>query len=106
MSWTMAEPCKRLRMETRGLEQIRLEREELSEVGQGAVCGEPSKERADQTRLRRYAVRMEIEEGRRLQAASDDRFLARRRWTGCAGDDARQAEDERPPNNCNVGFGL
>ena len=27
------------------------------------------------------AARMEIEEGRRMQAGSDDRFLARRRWT-------------------------
>jgi len=27
------------------------------------------------------AAGMEIEEGRRLQAVSDDRFLARRRWT-------------------------
>jgi hypothetical protein len=27
------------------------------------------------------AVKAEIEEGRRLQATSDDRFLARRRWS-------------------------
>jgi hypothetical protein len=36
----------------RRLEQIRLEREELN--GQGAVCGEPSEERADRICLRRY----------------------------------------------------
>jgi hypothetical protein len=65
----------------RGLEPIRLEREKLSEA---------AREQYVASRLRReqikrvyddIAVRMEIEEGRRLQAASDDRFLARRRWT-------------------------
>src|SRR5258705_7246238 len=82
VSWMMSET----RQETaawrhRGLEQIRLEREALSEA---------AREQYVASRLRReqikrvfddIAVRTEIEEGRRLQAASDDRFLARRRWT-------------------------
>ena len=82
MGWTMAETQQETAAWRRqGLEQIRLEREELSEV---------AREQYVASRLRReqikrvfddIAVRMEIEEGRRLQAASDDRFLARRRWT-------------------------
>jgi len=82
MGWTMAETQQETAAWRRqGLEQIRLEREELSEA---------ARERYVASRLRReqikrvfddIALRMEIEEGRRLQAASDDRFLARRRWT-------------------------
>ena len=64
-----------------GLERIRLEREELNDA---------AREQYVASRLRREQIKrvfddinalMEIEEGRRLQAASDDRFLARRRWT-------------------------
>ena len=82
VSWMMAETQQETAAWRRqGLEQIRLEREELSEV---------AREQYVASRLRReqikrvfddIALRMEIEEGRRLQAASDDRFLARRRWT-------------------------
>ena len=82
MSWTMAETQQETAAwRRRGLEQIHLEREELSEA---------AREQYVASRLRReqikrvfddIALRMEIEEGRRLQAASDDRFLARRRWT-------------------------
>jgi 2-phospho-L-lactate guanylyltransferase (CobY/MobA/RfbA family) len=70
--------------------EILLEREELSEA---------AREQYVVSRLRReqikcvfddIALRMEIEEGRRLQAASDDRFLARRRWT-----DAREATGDK-----------
>lgn len=63
------------------LDAIRVLREELSDE---------ARERYVASRLRReqiqrvfddIAARIEIEEGRRSQAASDDRFLARRRWT-------------------------
>jgi hypothetical protein len=82
VSWIMAESQQEtVAWRRRGLEPIRLEREKLSET---------AREQYVASRLRReqikrvfddIAVRMEIEEGRRLQAASDDRFLARRRWT-------------------------
>jgi hypothetical protein len=82
VSWMMAESQQEtVAWRRRGLEPIRLEREKLSEA---------AREQYVASRLRReqikrvyddIAVRMEIEEGRRLQAASDDRFLARRRWT-------------------------
>jgi|ERR1700730_14376563 hypothetical protein len=81
VGWMMAE----IQRETaawrrRGLEQIRLEREQLNEA---------AREQYVASRLRReqikrvfddIAIQVEIEQGRRLQAASDDRFLARRRW--------------------------
>jgi hypothetical protein len=82
VSWMMAQSQQETAGWRRGrLEQIRLEREELSEA---------AREQYVASRLKREQIKrvfddinalMEIEEGRRLQAASDDRFLARRRWT-------------------------
>jgi hypothetical protein len=82
VSWMMAETQQdAAAWRLRGLEQIRLEREELNEA---------AREQYVASRLRReqikrvcddIAVRLEIDAGRRTQAASDDRFLARRRWT-------------------------
>jgi hypothetical protein len=65
----------------RGLEQIRLEREELNEAAREQYVASRLKREQIKRVFDDIAVRMEIEEGRRLQAASDDRFLARRRWT-------------------------
>jgi hypothetical protein len=88
VSWMMAETQQEAAAWRRqGLEQIRLEREEQNEA---------AREQYVASRLRReqikrvcddIAVRLEIDEGRRTQTASDDRFLARRRWT-----DAREKE--------------
>ena len=63
------------------LEQIRLEREERNDVAREQYVA--SRLRRDQIKrvFDDIAARMEVEEGRRMQAASDDRFLARRRWT-------------------------
>jgi hypothetical protein len=85
--WTMAET----RQETaawrrRGLEQIRVEREELSDAAREQYVASRLKREQIKRVLDDIAARLEIEEGRRVQAASDDRFLARRRWT-----DARKA---------------
>ena len=63
------------------LEQIRLEREELNEAAREQYVASRLKREQIKRVFDDIAVRMEIEEGRRLQAASDDRFLARRRWT-------------------------
>jgi hypothetical protein len=95
-SWIMAES----QQETAGwrrrkLEQIRLEREERNEA---------AREQYVASRLRREQIKrvfddiatgMEVEEGRRLQAASDDGFLARRRWT----DRRKRPDDERMRNS-------
>jgi hypothetical protein len=82
VSWVMAESQK----ETAGwrrqrLEQIRLEREELNEAAREQYVASRLKREQMKRVCDDIAARMEIEEGRRSQAASDDRFLARRRWT-------------------------
>jgi hypothetical protein len=64
-----------------GQEQIRLEREELNEAAREQYVASRLKREQIKRVFDDIAARMEIEEGRRLQAASDDRFLARRRWT-------------------------
>ena len=81
MSRTMAETQQEAAASRRCLmEQIHAGREELSDA---------AREQYVASRLRReqikrvfddIAAQTEIEERRRLQAASDDRFLARRRW--------------------------
>jgi hypothetical protein len=91
--WTMSETqqetaaCRR-----RGLERIRLEREKLNDVAMEQYVASRLKKEQIKRVFEDIAARMEIEEGRRMQAASDDRFLARRRWT-----DAREKrrDDER-----------
>jgi hypothetical protein len=63
------------------LEKIRLEREELSEAAREQYVASRLKREQMKRVFDDIAVRSGIEEGRRMQAASDDRFLARRRWT-------------------------
>jgi hypothetical protein len=82
MSWTMAETQQETAAwRRRGLEQIRVEREELSEAAREQYVASRLKREQIRRVFDDIAARLEIEEGRRLQAASDDRFLARRRWT-------------------------
>jgi hypothetical protein len=81
-SWMMAETQQETAAwRRRGLEQIRLEREELSEAAREQYVASRLKREQIKRVFDDIAVRMEIEAGRRFQAASDDRFLARRRWT-------------------------
>ena len=82
VSWMMAETQQETAAwRRRRLEQIRLEREELNEAAREQYVASRLKREQIKRVFDDIAVRMEIEEGRRLQAASDDRFLARRRWT-------------------------
>jgi hypothetical protein len=95
VGWMMAETQQETAAWRRQrLEQIRLEREGLNDA---------AREQYVASRLRReqikrvfddIAARVEVEEGRRTQAASDDRFLARRRWT-----DAREKMREGQTNS-------
>jgi hypothetical protein len=64
-----------------GLERIRLEREELNDAAREQYVASRLKREQIKRVFDDIAARTEIEEGRRMQAASDDRFLARRRWT-------------------------
>jgi hypothetical protein len=82
MSWMMAETQQETSAwRRRGLDQIRLEREELSEVAREQYVASRLKREQMRRVLDDIAAGIEIEEGRRSQAASDDGFLARRRWT-------------------------
>jgi hypothetical protein len=80
--WLMSE----IQHETAGwrrqrLEQVRLQREQLNdEVLQQYVASRLKREQMKRV-FDEIAAQTEIEEERRTQAASDDRFLARQRWT-------------------------
>ena len=83
-SWMVAETQRETAAwRRRGLEQIRLEREELNNAAREQYVASRLKRMQVQRVFDDIAARMEIEEGRRMQAVSDDRFLARRRWTDC-----------------------
>jgi DNA anti-recombination protein RmuC len=80
--WMMAET----RQETaarRGqrLEQVRVEREELNDAAREQYVASRLKREQVKRVFDEIATRVETEQGRRMQAASDDGFLTRRRWT-------------------------
>jgi hypothetical protein len=80
--WMMAETRQdTVALRRRGLEQIRLEREELNDAAREQYVASRLKKEQIKRVLDDIATRAEVEEGRRIQATSDDRFLARRRWT-------------------------
>jgi hypothetical protein len=82
VSWTMAETQQEIAASRRlTLEQIRAGREELSDAAMEQYVASRLKREQIKRVFDDIAARKEIEEGRRLQATSDDRFLARRRWT-------------------------
>jgi hypothetical protein len=81
VSWMMAETQRETAaLRRRRLDQIRLEREELNEAAREQYVASRLKREQMKRVFDDIAARVEIEEWRRLQAASDDRFLARRRW--------------------------
>jgi hypothetical protein len=82
MGWEMAET----QMESAGwkrrrLEQIRSEREALSDAAREQYVASRLKSEQMKRLAEGVAALAEIEDGRRMQAASDDRFLSRRRWS-------------------------
>lgn len=82
MGWTMSEALRETASwKRRRLEAIRLEREGLSESAKEQYVASRLKSEQMRRVVARASEQMEIEEGRKKQAASDDRFLARRRWT-------------------------
>jgi hypothetical protein len=82
MGWMMAESQQETAAwRRRRLEQIRVEREELNDAAREQYVASRMKREQMKRVLEDIAARMDTEEGRRTQAASDDRFLARRRWT-------------------------
>lgn len=88
MGWTMAETLRETAgRKRRRLDEIRLEREGLSDAAREQYVASRLKNEQMKRVVDRVAERIEMEEERRTQAVSDDRFLARRRW--------KDARDER-----------
>jgi hypothetical protein len=95
-SWMVAESQRETAVwRRRGLEQIRLEREELNDGAREQYVASRLKRMQVQRVFDDIAKSMEIEEGRRMQAVSDDRFLARRRWT----DSRKRMKDDQEMNS-------
>ena len=63
------------------LEEIRVKREELSLVARGRYAASRLKSEQMNRVVEGVAERVEMEEGRRFQATTDDRFLSRKLWT-------------------------
>jgi hypothetical protein len=81
-SWMMVESQQETAAwRRRKLEQIHLEREKLNDAAREQYLASRLKREQIQRIFDNIAAQKEIEEGRMIQAASDDRFLARRRWT-------------------------
>jgi hypothetical protein len=80
-SWVLAGSQQETSTWRRGrLEQIRLLREKLNqEAREQLVSSRMKKEQMKQV-FENLAGQLDIDEGRKVQAASDDRFLARARW--------------------------
>jgi hypothetical protein len=82
MGWEIAETQRESAgWKRRRLEQMRLEREVLSDAAREQYLASRIKSEQMKRLAEGVAARAEIEEGRRVQATSDDRFLARRRWS-------------------------
>jgi hypothetical protein len=85
-NWMMAESEQETAAwRRRALELIRLKREELNNAAMEQYVASRLKREQMKRVCEDIASRLEIEEGRRVQAGSDDRFLARRRWTDARG---------------------
>jgi hypothetical protein len=82
MGWEMAETQRESAgWKRRRLEQIRVEREVLSDAAREQYVTSRLKSEQMKRMAERVTERAEIEDGRRVQATADDRFLARRRWS-------------------------
>jgi len=82
VGWMMAESQQETAAwRRRRLEQVRVEREKLNDAAREQYVTSRMKREQMKRVLEDISARMDTEEGRKTQAASDDRFLARQRWT-------------------------
>ncbi len=80
--WLLSETeQERARWRRQRLEQVRMQREQLSDEAMQQYVASRLKREQMKRVFDEIATQTEIEEERRTQAASDDRFLARRHWT-------------------------
>ena len=84
-SWVMATNQEEVAgWRWREFEQIRLQREQLADAAREQYIASRLKKEQIARLCEDVEARMELERGRRTQCASDDQFLARRRWSdGC-----------------------
>jgi hypothetical protein len=81
VGWMMAESQQETAAwRRRRLEQVRVEREKLNDAAREQYVASRMKREQMKRVLEDIDARMSTEEGRKAQAASDDRFLARQRW--------------------------
>jgi hypothetical protein len=82
VGWMMSETQQETSVWRRQrLEQVLHEREQLNDAAIQQFMASRLKREQMEHVFDEVSEWAEIEEGRRMQAASDDRFLARRRWT-------------------------
>jgi hypothetical protein len=70
------------RWRQRALERIRIQREELSNAAMKQYVTSRLKREQLERLTDEIAAQLDTEEGRRIQAVSDDLFLVRKRWMG------------------------
>ena len=81
MGWALAETQQVVAAwKEERLEEIRLKREELSEVARERYAASRLKNEQMNCVVEGFAARVEKEERRRFQATTDDRFLSRKLW--------------------------
>ena len=82
MEWTMAEAQRETTVRRRRrLDELRLEREQVSNMAKEQYVASRLKCEQIKSVVDCIEKQREIESKRKTQAVSDDRFLARRRWT-------------------------
>lgn len=96
IGWTAAETQQGTAgWRRRRIEQVRVEREVLNKAIWEQYMTSRLKNEQMKHMTGNIVAQAEIEEGRRLQAALDDRFLARSRWNG-ARDRIRVSREMKP----------
>jgi hypothetical protein len=81
VGWTTAEVLREAASsKQRRLESICIERESVSDAARERHVASRLKREQMQRLVVRETEHIQLEEGRKMQAASDDRFLARQRW--------------------------
>jgi hypothetical protein len=82
VGWMMSETQQKTSVWRRQrLEQVLQEREQLNDTARQQFMASRLRREQMEHVFDEVSAWAEIEEGRRIQVASDDRFLARRRWT-------------------------
>ena len=81
MGWSLAEKQQVVAARKRErLEEIRVKRQELNEVARERYAASRRKSEQMNCVVEGVVARVEMEEGRRVQVMTDDRFLSRKLW--------------------------